>query len=213
MTDDRTLWLIFGLAMLVLPLASLIARRPSIGDVLRALVGWIVIVGIVYVVIAQRDRIATAFAGLNERIGGAEQTVDGDTVRIRASADGHYWATVRLNGVERRMLIDSGATITAISDDTARAAGIEPRRSPPVLLNTANGAIRAERGVAETVRLGGLETRDLGVVISPTFGRFDVIGMNFLSRLDGWRVERGTLILEGSSKLNIGNSTFSNQTQ
>ncbi len=211
MTDDRTLLVIFGLALLILPLASLIARRPSIGDVVRGLVSWLIIAAVLYVGFTQRDRIAGWFDGLDQRLGVEEQTVDGDTVRIKASPDGHFWARVRLNGVERRMLIDSGATITAISESTAQAAGIEPRRGVPVILNTANGTIRAERGVAETVRLGGLETRDLGVVISPTFGRFDVIGMNFLSRLDSWRVERGTLVLEGSSKLNTRNATFSNQ--
>ncbi len=198
MSDDRAIWLVFGLLMLVLPLSSLIARRPSIGGVVRAFLAWAVIVAVLYVAFSNRALLSELVNGLGERIGVEEQSVDGDTVRIRQSADGHFWARVRLNGVERRMLIDSGATTTAISDETAREAGIEPRRIPPVILNTANGAIEAARGRIETVRIGTLETRDLPVVISPTFGRFDVIGMNFLSRLDGWRVERSTLILQGS---------------
>ncbi|MGT2515943.1 retropepsin-like aspartic protease family protein [Sphingomonas panni] len=102
----------------------------------------------------------------------------------------------KLNGVERRMLIDSGATSTAISEATAQAIGVTPRRVPPVLLTTANGTIEAARGRIETVRIGSLETRDLPVVISPAFGEMDVVGMNFLSRLGSWRVARGTLILE-----------------
>ena len=39
----------------------------------------------------------------------------GEEVRLRMAPDGHFWADVRLDGVERRMLIDSGATITALS--------------------------------------------------------------------------------------------------
>ena len=41
----------------------------------------------------------------------------------------------------------------------------------------------------ERVTLGTLDTRDLGVVVSPAFGDTDVLGMNFLSRLGSWRVE------------------------
>jgi aspartyl protease family protein len=196
LNDDRGILILLGVLMLVLPLSALFARRPAIGAVIRALLGWAVIAAILYVAFSNRDRIGDLASRFAERIGVEEQSVDGDTVRIRQSPDGHFWARVRLNGVERRMLIDSGATTTALSEDTAHAAGITIRRVPPVILNTANGAIEAGRGRIETVRLGTLETRDLPVVISPAFGKFDVIGMNFLSRLSGWRVERGTLILQ-----------------
>lgn len=199
MTDDRTIYVLFGLMMLILPLSSLLARRPSIGSVVRALLGWAIIVGVLYVAFNQRERIGELAGTIGERLGVAEQSVDGDTVRIRQSVDGHFWAMARLNGVERRMLIDSGATSTAISETTAKAIGVTPRRVPPVLLTTANGTIEAARGRIETVRIGSLETRDLPVVISPAFGEMDVVGMNFLSRLGSWRVARGTLILEADT--------------
>jgi aspartyl protease family protein len=34
------------------------------------------------------------------------------------------------------------------------------------------------------------------VVVSPSIGNLDVIGMNFLSQLASWRVEGRTLVLE-----------------
>lgn len=200
MTDDRAIYVLLGLLMLVLPLSSLIARRPSAGSVVRALIGWAVIVGVLYVGFTNRARISDALGTLGERVGLAEQIVEGDMVRIRQSVDGHFWAVARLNGVERRMLIDSGATSTAISEATAKAIGVTPRRVPPVLLTTANGTIEAARGRIDTVRIGSLETRDLPVVISPAFGEMDVVGMNFLSRLGSWRVEGRTLILDAPTK-------------
>lgn len=199
MTDDRAIYVLLGLLMLVLPLSSLIARRPSGGSVIRALLGWAIIVAILYVAFSNRGRIGEVAGAIGERLGVAEQSVEGDTVRIRQSVDGHFWAVAKLNGVERRMLIDSGATSTAISEATAKVIGVTPRRVPPVLLTTANGTVEAARGRIETVRIGSLETRDLPVVISPAFGEMDVVGMNFLSRLGSWRVERGTLVLQAGS--------------
>ena len=158
-----------------------------------------IIAAILYLAFSNRSRLSEAATDLGNQLGLTEQMVEGDTVRIRQSPDGHFYATARLNGVERRMLIDSGATTTAISEATARAIGITPRRVPPVVITTANGMVEAARGRIETVRIGSLETRDLPVVVSPAFGNLDVIGMNFLSRLGSWRVERGTLVLEADN--------------
>jgi aspartyl protease family protein len=47
----------------------------------------------------------------------------------------------------------------------------------------------------EELRIGNIVARRLAVVVSPAFGNTEVIGMNFLSRLESWRVEGGSLIL------------------
>ncbi len=199
MSDDRGVYILLGLLALTLPLSSLLVRRPPARAVLRAVIGWAIIAAILYLAFSNRSRLSEAATDLGNQLGLTEQMVEGHTVRIRQSPDGHFYATARLNGVERRMLIDSGATTTAISEATARAVGITPRRVPPVVITTANGMVEAARGRIETVRIGSLETRDLPVVVSPAFGNLDVIGMNFLSRLGSWRVERGTLVLEAES--------------
>ncbi|WP_242115483.1 retropepsin-like aspartic protease family protein [Sphingomonas lacusdianchii] len=199
MSDDRSIYLLLGLLALSLPLSSLLVRRPPARAVLRAILGWACIAAILYLAFSNRSRLAELATGLGNQLGLTEQMVEGDTVRIRQAPDGHFYATARLNGVERRMLIDSGATTTAISEATAQAIGVKPRRVPPVIITTANGMVEAARGRIETVRIGSLETRDLPVVVAPAFGNLDVIGMNFLSRLGSWRVERGTLVLEADN--------------
>ena len=110
--------------------------------------------------------------------------------------DGHFWADATINGVRRRMLIDSGATVTAISEATAAAARVEGNSGPvPVVLQTANGMAPARTGSVGELRLGNIVARDLKVVVSPAFGDMEVIGMNFLSKLASWRVEGRILIL------------------
>ena len=112
------------------------------------------------------------------------------------SADGHFWANVSINGVKRRMLIDSGATITAFSERTAAAAGLKAEPGLlPVILKTANGAAQARTATIEEMRLGNIVARDLKAIVSPGLGNMDLLGMNFLSKLKSWRVEEGTLVL------------------
>lgn len=112
------------------------------------------------------------------------------------SADGHFWADATVNGVSRRMLIDSGATVTAISEETAAAASVEADVGPvPVVMRTANGLAQARTGTVGELRLGTIVARELKVVVSPALGDMDVIGMNLLSKLASWRVEGRTLIL------------------
>jgi aspartyl protease family protein len=110
--------------------------------------------------------------------------------------DGHFWVNASINGVERRMLIDSGATITAISDQTAKRAGVEAHAGlSPVVLRTANGMAPAQTGSIDELRIGNILARNLKIVTSPGLGNMDVLGMNFLSQLKSWRVEGKTLIL------------------
>ncbi|MBO9623157.1 MAG: TIGR02281 family clan AA aspartic protease [Sphingomonas sp.] len=188
--------LIWLVGVLVLVLSALSVRRLSLGFLLRSLISWAVIALLAFLAVTHRHELSALFTSVTERLGIDDQQVEGRTVRIRMSPDGHFWARVTLNGTERRMLIDSGATITAISGETAAAAGVEPITGLPVMIETANGTVAAQRGRIQHLAVGPLKTEDLGVVISSNFGEMDVLGMNFLSRLHSWRVENNVLVLE-----------------
>lgn len=130
-------------------------------------------------------------------MGRPAQSVVGEELRVPMAADGHFWVDVSINGAKRRMLVDSGATVTALPPDTASEAGLDTNISPaPVLIRTANGTVAAQSTRANELRLGNIVARDLGVIVSPAFGNTHVLGMNFLSRLESWRVEGRTLILK-----------------
>jgi aspartyl protease family protein len=185
------------LLMLILPLSALAARRLPISSVLKMALAWVAIFAVLILVVGNWERVAPAFRSVGETLGISDQSVSGSTVRIRKGDDGHFWASVVINGVPRRMLIDSGATTTALSTDTAEAAGIDLAEDAfGTLINTANGTITARRTTADTLDVGTIHAEDIGVVVSPAFGDTDVIGMNFLSRLESWRVEGDVLVLE-----------------
>lgn len=197
MTPDLGANGLLYLALLVLPVSALIARRVPLMRVVVMLTTWGAIFALLFVVLAQRERFDPYLQRAASLLKLDDQQVVGRETRIRMAADGHFWARVSVDGVERRMLIDSGATVTALSERTAAAAGLHPKDSVfPMILNTANGSITAQTATVDELRLGDVVARDLGVVVSPAFGDTDVLGMNFLSKLKSWRVEGRTLILE-----------------
>ena len=177
----------------------IIARIPLIGRLLRIAV-WGVIAMLVIGAVEQRSLFDPYFAKITHFLKldpPDDQQVSGKELRIPMSRDGHFWVRARINGIDRKLLVDSGATITALSVDTAEAAGLKPERSPfPIILKTANGAVAARTARVATLRIGNVVARNLPVVVSPSFGDTEVIGMNFLSKLKSWRVEDNVLILE-----------------
>ena len=192
LAQHQTLYVALGVAVLVF----VVAQRIPIVRTLVNLVMTLALVALLFVAIGQRSQFDPYLGKIAKLLRIENQTVVGGEVRIRMSPDGHFWARARIDGVERRLLIDSGATITALSTKTADAAGIDARTNVvPIVLQTANGAIPAQSGKIGELKLGAIVARDLQVVVSPAFGDTNVLGMNFLSRLASWRVEENVLIL------------------
>ena len=176
-------------------LLVLLTRIPIVGPIIRVLFSLGLVV-LAVVLIAERAPFDPVLARLTGRLHLDNQEVVGKEVRIRMSSDGHFWANVSLNGARRRMMIDSGATFTALSESTAAAAGLEPRANVlPILLRTANGMAEGRAARVDELRLGNIVARNLDVVVSPALGEMNLLGMNFLSKLQSWRVEGETLVL------------------
>jgi aspartyl protease family protein len=170
-------------------------RIPIIGRLIRFAFSLALLAFLIFILLQQAPY-QPELARLSDRLGLDDQQVVGEEVRVRMSPDGHFWVNASVNGVNRRMLIDSGATVTAISERTAKAAGIDAGSSlAPIVLRTANGATPAQTGSVPELRVGNIVARNLRIVTSPGLGELDVLGMNFLSKLQSWRVEGRTLVL------------------
>lgn len=201
LTEDQNINLIFAIGALVLVASALFSRRLGLGEIIRTALAWVAIFAVFIVgfsyqheILAVWNRVAGEVTGTND------QRVVGDTLRIRQSADGHFWANATVNDLPVRFLIDSGATTTAMTLRTAKTAGIEISNSPfPVILSTANGSVEAQRGLIQSLQIGSMVAKDLPVVVAEEFGEANVIGMNFLSQLKSWRVEGREMIMEPPS--------------
>jgi aspartyl protease family protein len=180
-----------GVALLIMALQ----RIPYVGRIVRLAFSLGLLAFLIFIVLQQAPY-QPQLARLADKLGLDDQRVAGKELHVRMSADGHFWVVASINGVERRMLIDSGATVTALSEQTARAAKIDAGAGlAPIVLQTANGAAPAQTGKVDEIRVGNIVVRNLHIVTSPGLGNLDVLGMNFLSKLQSWRVEDRTLIL------------------
>jgi aspartyl protease family protein len=180
-----------GVALIVM----ILVRVPVLGRVIR-FAFTLALLAFFFFVLMEQAPYQPALSRFTDSLGLDQQEVVGKELRVPMAADGHFWVRASVNGVERRMLIDSGATVTAISQRTAHAAHVDTGVGlAPVVLQTANGAARAETGTIDELKVGNIVARNLKVVSSPGLGDLDVVGMNFLSKLEGWRVEGRTLIL------------------
>jgi aspartyl protease family protein len=180
-----------GAALIIM----LLQRIPYVGRFVRFAFSLGLLAFLIFILLAQAPY-QPELSRITDKLGLDDQQVSGKELRVTMSPDGHFWVVASLNGVKRRMLIDSGATVTAISGVTARQAKVNVGSSfAPVVLRTANGAAPAEIGRVGEIRVGNIVARNLRIVTSPGLGDLDVLGMNFLSKLDSWRVEGRTLIL------------------
>lgn len=191
-----------GLLMLVVAalgvswIGSLMVRRElPLGNLIRR-GSTIVLAGVLVLVVLQLSRFDSRLEVAVPQIGLPEQIVEGGETRIALAPDGHFWLRAQVNGQPASFLVDTGATLTAVSQNLADAAQLEPRRGGlPVTINTANGPVSAQLSTIGELRFGNVAARGLDVVIAPTLGDTNVVGMNLLSRLASWRVEGNTLIL------------------
>ena len=182
-------------AALAAVLLMVLQRLPVVGRFVRLAFSAALLAFMIFLVL-QMAPYQPELSRLTGKLGLDDQQVSGKELRVAMSTDGHFWVRASINGIERRMLIDSGATITALSATSAREAKVDISSGlAPVILQTANGAAPARPGRVDELRIGNIVARNLRIVTSPGLGDMDVLGMNFLSRLQSWRVEGQTLIL------------------
>lgn len=191
--QERGPYVIYYAMAAVFVASSLIGMRQPIGKTLKMVLAWVAIFGVGFILFSFRSEFSSFGQRIKaEAIGSSIQ--DGEQVRIPIADDGHFWATVKLNGKDVRFMIDSGASVTTISRDTAVAAEI-PIGNEHVIVSTANGPARATKAYAGRLEVGSIERTNFPVDINENDDT-NLLGMNFLSSLQSWRVEGNYLVLQ-----------------
>ncbi len=197
-SEDQSLQLVQILVIAVLVGSSLMSRRLNVRAVARMTLAWAAIFTLLFLAFGYRDRITANFHRVTAAIGIADQQIsaNGEAVILRRDADGHFWANAMINGKSLRMMIDSGASITAISEDARRDLGLSMDGGFGAVVTTANGPVKVDRITIPQMAVEHIIVDEMTVVTSPQFGDTNVLGMNFLDQLQSWSVsgDRMTLL-------------------
>jgi aspartyl protease family protein len=119
------------------------------------------------------------------------------TVTLTADERGHYAAKLKINGKQIEGLIDTGASLVAFDERTAKRLGYVIKESDyKYQTSTANGVTSVAVITLDRVELGNIVARDVQATVSKD-GRLNtvLIGMSFLKQLKSFKSENGKLIL------------------
>jgi aspartyl protease family protein len=111
---------------------------------------------------------------------------------------GHFLVEGRVDGRPIDFMVDTGASVIALTAGDAARLGIRPLpRDFTVEVRTANGSVRAAPARLDRVEVGDLIVRDVAAVVLPNGALSDnLLGLSFLSRLRRFEYSDGRLVLE-----------------
>jgi aspartyl protease family protein len=120
------------------------------------------------------------------------------TVVIPPSGGGHFRVTGRVDGQAVDFMVDTGASVIALTQRDAAALGIHPAEHEyAALVKTANGVTRVAPIQLGMVEIDDIALRNVAAVVMPPGASSDnLLGMSFLSRLHRFEYADGKLVLE-----------------
>ena len=182
--------------------SAVFGRGTGIYETLKQLGIWVLIILMLmagYVFRFDLQDIASRFSGgiiPGSPISTSDQN-GRNTVTLIRSDNGHFEAAAGVNGQTIRFLVDTGATAIVLSARDAQAAGIDPNQlNFSIRTQTANGTGRAARATIDAFYLGGIERRNMSVLVAEP-GRLgqSLLGQQFLESLHSYEKRGDRLTL------------------
>lgn len=127
--------------------------------------------------------------------GGIEQVLSLKTKKIlvlRAGKDHHFRLKGKINNLNVRFMVDTGASKVSVPFDIASQSGL--KKQYPIRVKTANGVTNAFLTRINTLVLGNIELHNISAVIMTQSHGDVLLGMSALKTLE-MKQEEGTLRL------------------
>ena len=126
----------------------------------------------------------------------SSQSYSGNAVTLEREWDGHFYADVEVNGQPIHFLVDTGATVIALSREDARRAGLATSIGmPEVVGEGASGDVHGEVATLDRVSLGSATAHDTPAIILDE-GTQSLLGQSFLSKFAAVEIRGDTMVLE-----------------
>ena len=122
---------------------------------------------------------------------------DSRSVIVSRDGRGHFQLNARVDGRRLTFMVDTGASVIALTADDAAALAFTRPSEFTALVSTANGTVRAAPVELDRVEIEDITVRNVAAMVLPDGAlRDNLLGMSFLSRLHRWEFANGKLVLE-----------------
>jgi aspartyl protease family protein len=200
--DDRDqLSLVYKLALLIL-VGSVVLRmfRDRFGEAIQAALMWVVIALVLVAGYTYRFELRDAGDRIMAELVPGRAAARGRTVEVARAGSGEFQIATEVNGARVPMVLDTGASSVMLTRDAAIAAGLPVEMIKyTVNIETANGRAHAAAATIDRIAIGGIVERSVPALIAqPGTLKTSLLGMSFLSRLQGWEVRGDKVVMRGA---------------
>ncbi|HWT57449.1 MAG TPA: TIGR02281 family clan AA aspartic protease [Rhizobium sp.] len=198
--SDDFVRVVYLLPIALMLSAGIWARRGSIGETMRQMMIWLVIIlALVTVYLYRQEALGVGNRLLAGLVPGRAVVVTtsegGQEIILHKLLNGHFEADVAVNGQTIEMLVDTGASMVALSHEDAARIGIDlSRLSYSMTVMTANGRGRAAPVTLDQVAIGPIVRNNVAATVAED-GRLDqsLLGMSFLETLGSLQMQTDEL--------------------
>lgn len=120
----------------------------------------------------------------------------GTDAQVFKGADGHYWAEANIDGKAVRVLVDTGASVVALTRADALRLGVDPE--PEAFtgkVQTASGVVRAAPVQLKTISIAGARVDRVEALVVEQGLEYSLLGMSYLGRLSAFSATPAGLTL------------------
>ncbi len=126
----------------------------------------------------------------------APAPASGGAAQIARSPDGHYWAQADVEGRAVRMLVDTGASVVALTREDALRLGLRLKPADfTQTVETASGPVMAARVELDHVSVAGARVEDVRALVVEEGLPHSLLGMSYLGRLSAFEARPNGLTL------------------
>lgn len=112
---------------------------------------------------------------------------------LRRAPDGHFYAVAQVNGASINFMIDTGASIVALTPEDAQRAGIHLPETRAYARGL-GGTVEVIPVTIDRLSLGGLEARGVRAAVADELG-ISLLGQNVLSQVGTVEIRGDRMIL------------------
>ena len=196
--EDSYLYVVGLVALLAVVSSGLIfVRRINLGEVIRNFSIWTGLAAVLLLGYTYRSELTGIFYRvIGELLPGQAIIIEGDTIILSASMDGHFYANGKANGKKLRFMIDTGASDVMLTPRDASRIGIDVERLQfTKTYRTANGVGLGAPYRLNSLAIGSLEYADVAVSVNKSEMVTSLLGMSFLERLQSFEFRGSKLYL------------------